>query len=82
VKGAIFMEVLGEIVLFRKNGFKRVRRYLRGIHPTRGVIVKGFTGWETVEEHDVVILHNFQVFDLTPSIVVFSEIPVIQGELK
>lgn len=75
--------MLSEIVLHQNGAFKRVRRYLRGIHPERGVIVRGFTGWETLEEKDVICgkLHKFTIIDITPSIVSFAEIPVESDEL-
>lgn len=49
------VEVLDEITLYRSGSFKRVRRYLRGIHKDRGQIIRGHTGWETVEETDVLV---------------------------
>jgi ABC-type polysaccharide/polyol phosphate transport system ATPase subunit len=71
------IEILSEIVLYQKGSFKRVRRYLRNKHPSLGVITKGFTGWETVQEIDVIIpMGKFEIIDLTPSIVTFSEIEV------
>ena len=49
------VEILDEITLYRSGSFKRVRRYLRGIHKDRGQIIRGHTGWETVEETDVLV---------------------------
>lgn len=49
------MQILDEIVLYQKGCFRKVRRYLRGANPARGVIVRGFTGWETVEEVSEII---------------------------
>ncbi len=48
-------ELLNEKILSRRGSFKRVRRWWRGIHPDRGTITKGWTGWETVEEADRVL---------------------------
>ena len=77
------VEVLSEIVLYQKGSYKRVRRYLRGVHPDRGVIIRGFTGLETIEEKDIIVpMGKFTVIDLTPSVVTFSELPVTSGELS
>jgi hypothetical protein len=51
-------ELLDEIILLQRGRFQRVRRYWRGIHPERGVITYGWTGWETVEECDRVLPLN------------------------
>jgi hypothetical protein len=49
-------EVLDEKVLFRRSGFKRVRRWIRGAHPNlNGTLIKGYTGWETIIEQDLII---------------------------
>lgn len=48
------VEILGEEVLFRSGCFRRVRRWLRGIHPGLGVVIRGYTGWETVQEISVI----------------------------
>ena len=53
--GNIEVEVLDEKILFIKGSYKRVRRWIRGIHPNIGVIIKGLTGWETLIEQDVFI---------------------------
>ena len=68
------IEVLSERVIFQKGSYKRVERWLRGIHPERGKIIRGLTGWETVEEADVICNHKFRVIDLTPSLVKFEEV--------
>jgi len=47
------IEILDEVTLIRRGSYKRVRRYLRGRHPDRGILIHGITGWETVEEIDV-----------------------------
>ena len=46
--------MLDQQVLYQRGCFKRVRRYLRGIFPERGIISKGYTGFETIEEVDVI----------------------------
>ena len=51
------IEILDEHVLHQSGCFKRVKRWLRGIHPTLGVLARsGITGeWETVQEVDVIM---------------------------
>ncbi|HLJ92920.1 MAG TPA: hypothetical protein VKU02_06980 [Gemmataceae bacterium] len=48
-------ELLDEHVLFQHGRFQRVRRWWRGIHPDRGKVVHGWSGWETVEEVDRIV---------------------------
>lgn len=48
------LKLLDEKVIFRSGSYKRVRRWFEGMH-SFGVIIKGFTGWETVIEQDVII---------------------------
>lgn len=56
------MEILGEEVLSQSGCFRRVRRWLRGVHPELGTIVRGHTGWETLQETSVVkAMQVFQV---------------------
>jgi len=43
-------EVLSEEVLYRNGVFLEVRRWLKGIHPEKGKVCWGWTGWETVQE--------------------------------
>jgi hypothetical protein len=45
-------ELLSEKAIAQRGRFQRVRRWWRGIHPDKGVITKGWSGWETVEERD------------------------------
>ena len=45
-------DLLDEKVIFQNGGYKRIQRWWRGIHPERGVIIQGYTGWETLEEKD------------------------------
>jgi hypothetical protein len=48
-------EILDEQVIFQQGRVQRIRRWWRGVHPDRGVIILGWTGWETVEEKDQII---------------------------
>lgn len=54
--------ILDTKIIGQFGAYVRLRRWLRGIHPTRGYIIRGLTGWETVEEKDVLRpLHFFKV---------------------
>ena len=48
-------ELLDEKVIEQRGRLRRIRRWLRGVHPGRGVIIQGLTGLETVEELDCVL---------------------------
>jgi len=48
-------EVLDEQVILEHGHFQRVRRWWRGIHPDKGVVIRGLSGWETVEEKDRIL---------------------------
>ncbi len=48
-------EVLSTEILSISGSFRHVRRYLKGKHPTRGILHQGFTGWETIVEEFVII---------------------------
>lgn len=55
-------ELLDEKVIARRGPFQRIKRWWRGIDPGRGLVTKGSTGWETVEERDrIVPSHTFAV---------------------
>jgi hypothetical protein len=45
-------DLLDEQVISQQGRYKRIKRWWRGIHPDRGIIIQGLTGWETVEEKD------------------------------
>jgi hypothetical protein len=58
-------ELLDEKVVFQRGPFRRVRRWWRGVHPDKGPIILGWSGWETLEEADRVLpLHTFAVGEL------------------
>lgn len=46
-------EILDSKIVSQNGPYLRIKRWLRGIHPERGIIVKGLTGFETIEEKDV-----------------------------
>lgn len=57
-------ELLDQTVILRRGSYQRVRRWWRGVHPQKGTITNGWTGWETVEETDHIIpFHTFAVTD-------------------
>jgi len=58
------IEILDEHVLYQRGCFKRVKRWLRGKHPTLGILHQGYTGWETIQEKDVIMaMETFTVID-------------------
>jgi hypothetical protein len=55
-------ELLDQHVIHQNGPMQRVRRWWKGIHPDKGTIAWGWTGWETVEEKDrIVPAHTFMV---------------------
>jgi len=48
-------ELLDQKSIHQRGRFQRVERWWRGIHPERGTITRGWTGWETVEEADRIL---------------------------
>lgn len=55
------MRILDEQVLYSNGKYKRVRRWLEGKHPHLGKLHHGWTGWETIQEVDVIEFHTFDV---------------------
>ncbi len=54
--------LLDEKILEMSGACQRVRRWWQGSHPDKGVIIRGLTGLETVEEkYRIVPLHMFEV---------------------
>lgn len=55
-------DLLDVRVISERGGLQRVQRWWKGVHPHRGAITRGLTGWETVEEGDRVRgLRTFRV---------------------
>ena len=54
-------KLLDEKVISQIGCLPRVRRWWHGVHPGRGTITLGWSGWETVEEKDHVPVHKFTV---------------------
>ncbi len=48
-------DLLHEQVISQRGNVQRIRRWWRGVHPDKGTIIQGWTGWETVEERDRII---------------------------
>jgi hypothetical protein len=44
--------LLDQRIVLQRGSFQRVQRWWRGIHPGKGRVIRGLTGWETVEETD------------------------------
>jgi hypothetical protein len=64
----LYRDLLDEKVIARRGRFRRTRRWWRGIHPDKGVITKGWTGWETVEEKDQIVpVRTFWVKERPPT---------------
>jgi hypothetical protein len=51
-------DLLDEKVIYCHGHYQRVRRWWRGVHPGLGAIIRGLTGWETVEERDCIRPHT------------------------
>lgn len=47
-------EILNTEIIYQSGSFMRVRRWLKGAHPERGKLVRGWTGMETIEEVDFI----------------------------
>lgn len=48
-------EMLDEKVVTQHGSMQRVQRWWRGVHPDKGIIIRGLTGWETLEETDRIL---------------------------
>lgn len=59
-------DILDTQIISQANAVRRVRRWWRGIHPEKGIITRGLTGWETVEERDLLPVHILDVNDEPP----------------
>jgi hypothetical protein len=54
--------LLDEQILEISGACQRVRRWWKGSHPDKGVIIRGLTGLETVQDtYRIVPLHTFVV---------------------
>jgi hypothetical protein len=54
-------KLLDEKLILRPGCLPRIRRWWRGVHPSRGTITLGWSGWETVEERDRLPIRTFTV---------------------
>jgi hypothetical protein len=62
VIGNTKLELLDEKIIYQNGCYRRVKRWFKGSHPEIGIIIKGFTGLETIVEQDVIIpLGRFQI---------------------
>lgn len=48
------MEIVGKQIIYQNNSFLRIKRWIKGKHPQLGVITLGLTGWETIQEIDII----------------------------
>ena len=48
-------EILDEKIISQKGPLQRIKRWWKGIHAEKGTIIRGWTGWETVEERDRIV---------------------------
>ena len=62
-------ELVGEEVVYQSGSYRKVRRYWRGIHPALGVIVRGWSGWDSSE--DVIFT---AIYGAGGAFAVFSEV--------
>ena len=51
-------ELLDAKVIAQRGRVQRIRRWWRGVHPEKGTMTKGWTGWETIEEKDIIVPHT------------------------
>jgi hypothetical protein len=57
-------EILDTKVICEHGPYVRIRRWLKGAYPKRGLLTQGITGLETVEEIDIFRpLHCFTVLE-------------------
>ena len=54
-------KLLDEKVISQPGCIPRTRRWWSGVHPERGTITLGWSGWETVAENDHVPIRTFTV---------------------
>jgi hypothetical protein len=54
-------ELLDEKLIAQRGCLPRIKRWWRGMHPEKGIITKGWTGWETVEEKERIPIRTFAV---------------------
>lgn len=79
------IEILDEQTVYQQGSFRKIRRWLRGVHPHLGVIINGLTGLETYQELCVVRpTHSFTVLSRNESVqktAVCPEPPVLPSPL-
>ena len=69
-------QLLDQRIVLKRGSFQRVKRWWRGIHPGRGRVIRGLTGWETVEEADKILpAHTFAVQETRAGGEVLAERP-------
>ena len=54
--------ILDERVVDQAGSMQRIQRWWKGVHPEKGIVIRGWTGWETLEEIDRIrTMHTFSV---------------------
>lgn len=71
------IEILDEHIIAQHGSFKRVKRWLRGRHPHLGILHMGYTGWETIQEADVIV--PMVVFTVAEAPADTPSLPTITG---
>jgi len=58
------LEILDEQIFYKQGCFEKGRRWIKGCHPELGVLVHGWSGWETVQDFDRIRpMHTFEVHE-------------------
>lgn len=63
------IEILDEEIIYENKSFRKLKRWIKGIHPELGIIVRGYTGFETLIEKEVIIpMKKYEVIEEVPPI--------------
>ena len=46
--------ILGSQIIYEGQGIRRIKRWIKNAHPNLGIITKGYSGWETLVEIQIV----------------------------
>lgn len=49
------IEILDEQIIYQNGSYRRIKRWIKGVHPELGIIIFGLTGLETFIEKDVIV---------------------------
>lgn len=77
------MEILDRQILFENESYKRVREYVRGWYPDKGILHVGWQGRETIIERDVITpIHTFEMTDEQCILDIMDELRLIKTPLR